>query len=336
MTGHVATNAASSGIRLDGDTLKRLSRRHDRPGLVYLAQWALVLAATGIGIHHAQGTWWIYPAVFAHGVFLAVPAYALSHECGHGSAFRSRWLNETVFWITSLLYFEEPGHRRYAHARHHTYTWIEGKDAQMPFDTPLTLKGWLLEISGIAFFVYEARIFLRNALGWFGDDVREFTPASKLPKLKWGARACLAVYAALAALALLGQEWVMLYLVLPRLAGGVVMLLFTLIQHVEMQENSHNILDSTRSFRTNRLGRFLYANMNHHIEHHLYPIVPFHKLPDLSAAIADQLPEPDPGLVRTNWEVLLMVINRSLGRPTKAGTIRQAPHMITHRLPSAE
>ena len=51
MTGHVATNAASSGIQLDRETLKRLSRRNDRPGLVYLAQWALALAATGIGIH---------------------------------------------------------------------------------------------------------------------------------------------------------------------------------------------------------------------------------------------------------------------------------------------
>ncbi len=330
MTGHAATNAASSGIRLDTETLRRLSRRTDGPGLAYLARWALALAATGMGIHHAQGTWWLVPAVFVHGVFLTVPAYALSHECGHGSAFRSRWLNEAVFWITSLLYFEEPCHRRYAHARHHACTWIEGKDAQMPYDIPLTLKGWLLEVSGIAFFFYEARTFVRNALGRFGDDVREFTPASRLPKLRRGARTCLAVYAALAALVLLGQEWVLLYLVLPRLAGGVVMLLFTLIQHVEMQENSYNILDSTRSFRTNWLGRFLYANMNHHIEHHLYPVVPFHRLPDLSAAIADQLPEPDPGVIRTNWEVFLVVLNRSLGRPAKADTIRQAPSLAAH------
>ena len=38
MTGHVATIAASSGIQLDRETLKRLSRRNDPPGLVYLAQ----------------------------------------------------------------------------------------------------------------------------------------------------------------------------------------------------------------------------------------------------------------------------------------------------------
>ena len=130
-------------------------------------------------------------------------------------------------------------------------------------------------------------------------------------------------------LAVAGHDWVLTYIVFPRILGGVVMLLFTLIQHVEMQENSPSILESTRSFTTNWLGRFLYMNMNNHIEHHLYPMVPFHQLPALNAAIAEQLPRTDPGFFRTNWEVLQVVTKRSLGASTKAPSIRQAPHMIT-------
>ena len=107
------------------------------------------------------------------------------------------------------------------------------------------------------------------------------------------------------------------------------MLLFTLIQHVETQENSPSILESTRSFRTTWLGRFLYLNMNNHVEHHLYTQMPFHALPALSEAVKDQVPEPDPGFWRTNLEVLAVVIRRSRGKNTKAWTIRQAPHMIT-------
>ena len=42
------------------------------------------------------------------------------------------------------------------------------------------------------------------------------------------------------------------------------------------------------------LSRVLYWNMNYHIEHHLYPSIPFHALPALNAAIRDQLPEPSP------------------------------------------
>jgi fatty acid desaturase len=107
------------------------------------------------------------------------------------------------------------------------------------------------------------------------------------------------------------------------------MLLFTLIQHVELQENSPSILESTRSFRTNWLGKFLYMNMNNHVEHHLYPNVPFHALPDLAEAIKDQVPAPDPGFFRSNWEVMMVSIRRSCGLPTKAPSIRQAPHMIS-------
>ncbi|MEL7398437.1 MAG: hypothetical protein AAFN44_18910, partial [Pseudomonadota bacterium] len=63
--------------------------------------------------------------------------------------------------------------------------------------------------------------------------------------------------------------------------------------------------------------------------HHLYPQVPFYALPDLAEAVKDQVPEPDPGFFKTNWEVLCVVMRRSFGLQTKAATIRQAPHMIT-------
>ena len=99
-----------------------------------------------------------------------------------------------------------------------------------------------------------------------------------------------------------------------RLAGGVVMQLYTIIQHAEMEENQPDLRKSTRSFRTHWFSRFLYANMHHHVEHHLYPTVPLHALPKLNAALAHHLPEPDRGLIRTNLEVLGAVLRRSLGR----------------------
>jgi fatty acid desaturase len=52
------------------------------------------------------------------------------------------------------------------------------------------------------------------------------------------------------------------------------------------------------------LSRVLYWNMNYHIEHHLYPTVPFHALPALNAAIRDQLPEPSASLLAAHVEIL--------------------------------
>ena len=70
-------------------------------------------------------------------------------------------------------------------------------------------------------------------------------------------------------------------------------------------------------------------NMNNHVEHHLYPNVPFYALPDLAEAVKDQVPAPDPGFFRSNCEVLAIAIRRSFGLSTKARSIRQAPHMIS-------
>ena len=123
-----------------------------------------------------------------------------------------------------------------------------------------------------------------------------------------------------------------MFLVIPRLVGGPAMTALTILQHAELAKNSPSILESTRSFRTNCLARFLYMNMNYHMEHHLYPQVSFHALPALNEAVKDQIPEPDPGFWRTSLEVLSVVVRRSMGRNTRAWTIRQAPHGITETL----
>ena len=311
-----ATNAASSGIVMDNKALKRLMRHSDAPGLRYLALWLLMLLGSGTLVHLALDSWALVPALVLYGTILTVPSYSLSHECAHGTAFRTRWLNETVFFISSLLYLEPPTFRRYAHAGHHTYTWIRGKDTQMPFATPLTLGGWLLELSGLEQYRYDLRHMIRNAVKAFDADVRGFTPASELDKLAWESRAFLAVYAALAGLALaFDLAWMLvLFLVIPRLIGGVTMQLFTNIQHAEMQEDQPDIRKSTRSFTTNRFARFLYMNMSWHVEHHLYPTVPFHALPSLNQALRGQLPEPDRGLFRANAKVLRSVLQRRAQR----------------------
>jgi len=231
--------------------------------------------------------------------------------------------------MSSLIYMEEPLHRRYTHTSHHTFTWWAEKDAQFPFDTPMGLKGWITEITGFGILRFHVHVFWQLATKQYTDMMRSCTPEPEFPRMTRNARIMLAIYAAIAAAPFLGIWWPVWLIVLPRILGAPVMLLFTLIQHVELQENSPSILESTRSFRTNLLAKFLYMNMNNHVEHHLYPNVPFHALPDLAEAVKDQVPEPDPGFFRSNWEVLVVTTRRSLGLSTKAPSIRQATHMIT-------
>ena len=325
----VITNAASSGVRIDQRRLKALARRSDWPGLAYLALWAAALLGTGMLVWAALDTFWVWPAMFLLGVVTAVPAYSLSHETAHGTAFRSRWLNETVFWFTSLLYGEEPLHRRYTHTNHHTYTWYVGLDSQMPFDTPLDFKGWVHDVSGLSIHRFQFRVLWQLVTKRYTALVREVSPEAELPKMTRNARLFGLVYLGVGGLIAAGITWPLWFYVLPRLLGGPIMLMFNLLQHAEMQENSPSIIESTRTFRTNWVGRFLYLNMNHHVEHHLYPQVPFYSLPRLHEEVAGQTPKPDPGFWRTNLDLLSVVVRRSLGRGTRGAWIRQAPHMVT-------
>ena len=315
----VATDAESSGVSIDRNTLKSLMRRSDRPGLVLLGQTAVPLAASGYLLHLSLGTWWVVPAMLAYGGVLATATYSLSHECAHGTAFRSRWLNEALFWLTSLVFGEEPCHRRYSHARHHTYTLRRGVDSQITFNLPLTPWGWFLEITGLGLIPYLGKPLCRNALGRFDGMVLDFTPAGELAKIKWGARGFIAIYAAIALAILAGADWLLIYLVIPRVAGGVVMQMFTIIQHAEMETDVTDLRRSTRSFRTNWLANQLYWNMSYHLEHHMFPTVPFHAMPALNAAIRDQLPAPAEGLFRANYQILAAVLRRGLGRDRALG-----------------
>ena len=308
------TNAGSSGVVIERKLTKELIKRSDRPGLIWLAQWIALLGLSGYLYYLSIGSNWMIAMMIVYGSIIALPAYALSHECAHGTAFRSRWLNETLFWISSLIYFEEPYYRRYSHARHHTYTWINKFDAQMPFNTPMTFRGWLWEISGISYFVLIFKVVIVNAVGKFSHNIRDFTPASELPRLKWSARLFLSFYVLLAIAIALGADWILWYLVLPRIVGGPVLFLYTLLQHIDMEEDQLDIRRSTRSFETTAFSRFLYMNMNYHVEHHMYPTVPFHALPALNQAVKDQVPEPDPGFFVSNYRVLKTILGRSVGR----------------------
>ena len=63
------------------------------------------------------------------------------------------------------------------------------------------------------------------------------------------------------------------------------------------------MLENTRTTYTNRLIRFLAWNMPYHIEHHVYPSVPFHALPRLNQHIADRLKTTAPGYLAVQRQI---------------------------------
>jgi fatty acid desaturase len=61
---------------------------------------------------------------------------------------------------------------------------------------------------------------------------------------------------------------------------------------------------NTRTVLMNPVFNFLYMNMNYHIEHHMFPMVPFYALPKLHDLIRDQCPKPYANLRQAYAEII--------------------------------
>jgi fatty acid desaturase len=141
--------------------------------------------------------------------------------------------------------------------------------------------------------VCELGKILRHASGNLSLYAREIVPASELKKVVWSSRAYVAVFVgAIGWCIAIGSVMPALFIVLPRFYGGAFAQLFNMMQHAGLAEDVWDHRLNTRTVRLNPVFSFLYVNMNYHVEHHMFPAVPFHALPRLHGLISDQCPPP--------------------------------------------
>jgi fatty acid desaturase len=287
--------------------VRELLKTRDAPGLLFFIIWLGFVMLCGAAVLATRQTLLVFPLIVIYGTVLSF-AYACSHECAHRTAFRTAWINEVVFYVSSFIYGEEPMYRRYTHISHHAKTWYPGKDAQMTYRNPITLLDYVNETSGLSIWWGVLTTMVRHATGRLLPSELEVVPEADMKKLIWGSRAFISGYFALAAIAVLGVSILPLYLFfLPRFIGGWVVHFFINTQHMCMAEGRADHRESTRSFKCSRVTRFLYWNMNFHIEHHLFPGVPFHNLSALSTAISYYLPLPETGAIKVNLGILRII-----------------------------
>ncbi len=94
---------------------------------------------------------------------------------------------------------------------------------------------------------------------------------------------------------------------LPRLYGAWHHVLTGVLQHAGLADNVIDHRLNSRTVYMNPVSRFIYWNMNYHVEHHMFPMVPYHRLPDLHAAIRHDLPPPNTSMwqaYREAWPAL--------------------------------
>ncbi len=288
--------------------MKALMAREDGPAIRdTLILFALMILFAAAGIALWPGLWSL-PFWLAYGVLYGSAMDSRWHECGHGTAFRTGWMNNALYQIASFMMVRNPVTWRWSHARHHTDTIIVGRDPEIAVMRPPEFARLVLNLFGILDALTGWGRMLLNASGRLDPEEATFIPDSEKPKVIRVARIWLAIYGATLALALWAGSVLPLMLVgLPRLYGAWHHVMTGLLQHGGLADNVTDHRLNSRTVLMNPVSRFIYWNMNYHVEHHMFPMVPYHRLPDLHVRIRDDLPAPCPSILagyRQMWPAL--------------------------------
>lgn len=285
--------------------MKGLMQRSDAPAIRdTILYYGLMIVFAGIGIW-LWPSGWSAPFWLAYGVLYGSASDSRWHECGHGTAFRTPWMNTVVYEIASFMIMRNSATWRWSHARHHTDTYIVGRDPEIAVMRPPVLFRAFLSFFGIPEVIDFFPRMIRNAVSGPTADERTFVPESQWGKVRRVAQVYTLIYAAAVVLAVWMQSILPFMVIgLPRIYGAWHHIMTGLLQHGGLADNVIDHRLNSRTVYMNPISRFIYWNMNYHIEHHMFPMVPYHALPKLHAAIKDDLPAPTPSILagyRETW-----------------------------------
>jgi fatty acid desaturase len=285
--------------------MKELMRRTDRPALRDTAIWFGLLTGFGFAACWLWGTWICVPILACYGVLYASASDARWHESGHGTAFKTPWLNDALYQVSSFMNVKEPTFWRWSHARHHTDTIVVGRDREIMAMRPPDVLRLVVNSIGIYDLVSTYVSVGRHAAGRLTAEEVTFIPESERWRVHREARVWVTIYAAVIALAIATGSWLPIVLVmLPTVYGIWLDYLFAVTQHSGLAENVLDHRLNSRTIEMNPVFRFIYWNMNYHVEHHMFPMVPYHALRDLHAELQHDMPTPYPSLVAAYREIL--------------------------------
>jgi fatty acid desaturase len=268
---------------LPPQTRADLTTRSDSAGLVHLAKHASIILVLAGYVAAGLPLWWV--ALLPLGIAL-VFLFTIQHECTHHTPFRSVWLNELVGHICAVMIAQPFLWFRTFHLAHHRHTNDPDKDPELAGDAkPDSWSAFAWHLGTLGYWASKLRTLRDNARGSF--DQTYVSPRAHA-RLKTESRLLIALYAAAALFTLTVSPILIGIWAPPLMLGFPVLRLYLLAEHGRCPQVA-NMFENSRTTLTNKVVKLLAWNMPYHAEHHAYPNVPFHKLPDAHAVTAPHL-----------------------------------------------
>jgi len=294
------------------EKMRELLERRDGPAARDTLIWFALLLVFGLAGLLLWGSGWALIPFAIYGVIYASTSDSRWHETGHGTAFRTDWMNNALYEIASFMVCRESVPWRWSHARHHSDTIIAGRDPEIAALRPVSLAGILLKVVNIPYLFQFYRGVLRHAAGRMTPAERTYIPESEFGKVFLRARINLLIYLAVVVLAIAMRSILpLIFIGLPNLYGAWLQLVYGLQQHAGLAEDVLDHRLNTRTVYLNPVNRYLYWNMGYHIEHHMFPMVPYHNLGQLHELMKADSPPPYNGLIDAYREVIPALIRQA-------------------------
>ncbi|MGF1589859.1 MAG: fatty acid desaturase family protein [Pleurocapsa sp.] len=284
---------------LQAPELKTLNARSNRRGLTQLAGHICVMVGSGY-LWTTADHWLIkIPALIIYGFSFAA-MFAPLHESSHRTAFANNRLNDLVAWIAGLLSFYNSDFYRRYHKWHHRYAQVDGKDPELDDPKPSNLGEYLVELSGFNWWFGKLTTHYRVATGKLEDYF--YIAEEARDEVIRSTRLQLAVYGmAIAISVIFKQPWFFTMWLLPLAVGQPIVRFILLAEHTGCTNND-NPLTNTRTTLT--WFPLMVWNIPFHAEHHLYPSIPFHALPQAHQQLKEHFAVVEDGYLKVHRNIM--------------------------------
>jgi len=246
-----------------------------------LAAFITLYLAGAAGVLYLAADWhWVWHVPLY--VLMAASLHGISlftHEAVHGTLSRNRLLNGVLGSACAIPVLQNFSAYRVLHLRHHNHLGEEGDPDHYANYTRWT---WLV------FAMNWARLLVGYPVYIVAIPILGFKHGSTGARLGILAEVSATVLVAALVWHFVPVTWIWHVWGIPMLVINFMVNVRGMSQHTLLEHADDEVL-GTRTILTVPLVRFFMCNENYHLEHHLYPGVPWHHLPEVHAALGEEL-----------------------------------------------
>jgi fatty acid desaturase len=238
--------------------------------LLYPAAWIFSIAV--------MQRWPVWPVFIAGIVVIAISVQAmgtLMHEALHGNLFRSTVFDRWVGFVLGVPTFFSASAYKVTHLNHHRHTRTERDLDEFSYACHTHRQYVVLFYASflVGSILYMFAVPVKACAMTSPDNRRRIVAEYSLMFLAYATAVSFAVV-------MRHAEWLFWYWLAPISVAVVLSNIRALAEHMGTTGAGEAML-KTRTVTSNGLVSFLMLNLNYHLEHHLFPAVPWYNLPKI-------------------------------------------------------